>query len=85
MADTSKYKCWLSFGGRDGKTYKRGDIVELDDSEAKYLNKLGAIKMHFEDGDAVIEKPLPKKARPKPAAPVALDDSKTVTPDPKAK
>ena len=85
MADKTKYKCWLSFGGRDGKTYVRGDIVELDDKEAKYLNKHKAIRIYIADDDEEPEAELPKPVRPKPKTPKKLDDSKTVVPDPKAK
>ena len=81
----TKYTCWLTFGARDGKTYRRGDIVELDDSEAKYLNKLKAIRIYFEDGEDAPEAELPKPKRKKPAAPKKLEDSQTVVPDPKAK
>ena len=85
MADKTMYLCRLSFGGRDGKTYKRGDVVELDDNEAKVLNRHKAITMYFGEDEEAPETVLPRPVRKKPNTPKKLDNSKTVTPDPRAK
>lgn len=81
----TKYSVLLSFGGQDGKTYRAGETVELDDKEAKYLHKHKAIGLYIGDDDEAPEVVLPKPRRAKPASVKKLDDSELLTPDPRAK
>ena len=84
MAKT-KYMVNLTFGYSGGRA-RKGSVVELDDDEAKQFHKVNAIGLYLPDGETeAAELPKPKRPkRAKPASPVALDDSKTLTPDPKA-
>lgn len=85
----TKYTCRLTFG-YSGGTARIGDIVELDDKEAKYFHKHKAIALYLADGDEEAPGELPKpkerikRRTGKPASPKLLDDSQTLTPDPKA-
>ena len=83
----TRYRVTLALGAPDGRTYLKGEVIDLTDEEARYFNKHGAIGLYLAEGDeAPNELPKPKRnikrdISKKPAAPTALADSDLVEVD----